>query len=384
MNKGKSKKKMNSYLKMVLIMLAGGVVGGIFGFVTSYTGENSIAAIGHGMNAFLLAVRDHTVLLECICGAICIMICEIHFGKMKRMGSQIQDAEDEEYHELQYHIEVSSSWGMIASTVGTVLMMLLISPGYSMKYIESQSDGEIWMFLAGQYAENVYWLKASGLMDQLACAVGGPILLDFSDRENPKYEKVNFSFHDYDHHLVIVNTGKGHADLSEEYSEIPMEMKEAAKAAGAELLCETTLDKVLANMDKIDNDRAILRAIHFFKENERVERAAKAVEEKDGETVLKLLSESGKSSWELLQNCYPIKAYTEQKISVALALTDLFLEKLGKGICRIHGGGFAGVIMCVVPEEETENYVSYISEFAGKENVYPMNIRAVGAVHIEK
>ena len=235
---------------------------------------------------------------------------------------------------------------------------------------------------AGQYAENVYWLKASGLMDQLACAVGGPILLDFSDRENPKYEKVNFSFHDYDHHLVIVNTGKGHADLSEEYSEIPMEMKEAAKAAGAELLCETTLDKVLANMDKIDNDRAILRAIHFFKENERVERAAKAVEEKDGETVLKLLSESGKSSWELLQNCYPIKAYTEQKISVAL--TDLFLEKLGKGICRIHGGGFAGVIMCVVPEEETENYVSYISEFAGKENVYPMNIRAVGAVHIEK
>ena len=109
MNKGKSKKKMNSYLKMVLIMLAGGVVGGIFGFVTSYTGENSIAAIGHGMNAFLLAVRDHTVLLECICGAICIMICEIHFGKMKRMGSQIQDAEDEEYHELQYHIEVSGN-----------------------------------------------------------------------------------------------------------------------------------------------------------------------------------------------------------------------------------------------------------------------------------
>ena len=162
-----------------------------------------------------------------------------------------------------------------------------------------------------------------------------------------------------------------------------MEMREAAKAAGAELLCETTLEDVLAHMSEIENDRAILRAIHFFKENERVERAAKAVEEKDGETVLRLLSESGKSSWELLQNCYPIKAYTEQKISVALALTDLFLEKLGKGICRIHGGGFAGVIMCVVPEGETENYVSYISKFAGKENVYPMNIRAVGAVHIE-
>ena len=157
MNKGKSKKKMNSYLKMVLIMLAGGVVGGIFGFVTSYSGENSIAVIGHGMNAFLLAVRDHTVLLECICGAICIMICEIHFGKMKRMGSQIQDAEDEEYHELQYHIEVSSSWGMIASTVGTVLMMLIISPGYSMKYIESQSDygnGCIFWYVAGSLCKD--------------------------------------------------------------------------------------------------------------------------------------------------------------------------------------------------------------------------------------
>lgn len=150
MNKGKSdKKKMNSYLKMILLMAAGGVVGGILGFVTAWSGENFIAAIGHGMNMFLFAIRDHALLLECICGVICIMICEIHFAKMKRMGAQMEDAEDEEYHELQYHIEVSSSWGVIASTVGTVLMMLIISPGYSMKYIESQSDGETWRFLAG-------------------------------------------------------------------------------------------------------------------------------------------------------------------------------------------------------------------------------------------
>ncbi|MDD7220099.1 MAG: galactokinase family protein [Clostridia bacterium] len=236
----------------------------------------------------------------------------------------------------------------------------------------------------GQYAENVYWLKASGLMDQLACAVGGPILLDFSDRENPSYEKISFSFNEYGYHLVIVNTGKGHADLSKEYSEIPMEMKEAAHAAGAELLCETTLEEVLSHISDIKNDRSILRAIHFFKENERVEKAAKAVENKDGEALLRLLKESGTSSWELLQNCYPVKSYTEQKISVALALTDLFLEKTGKGICRIHGGGFAGVIMCVVPEEETKKYVSYISDFAGKENVYPMNIRSTGAVHIDR
>ncbi len=148
MNKGKSKKKMNSYLKMILLMAAGGVVGGIVGFVTAFSGEDYIAVIGHGMNAFLFAVRDHALMLECICGAICLVICETNYGKMKRMGKQMQDAGDDEYHELQYRIEVSSSWGMIASTVGTVLMMLIISPGYSMKYIESQSTGETWMFLA--------------------------------------------------------------------------------------------------------------------------------------------------------------------------------------------------------------------------------------------
>lgn len=235
---------------------------------------------------------------------------------------------------------------------------------------------------AGQYAENVYWLKASGLMDQLACAVGGPILLDFSDKDHPKYEKMSFSFHDIHHQLVIVNTGKGHADLSREYSEIPMEMKEAAAACGTELLCETNMETLLSHISEIKNDRAILRAMHFLKENKRVEKAAAAIQSEDGETFLKLLSESGKSSWELLQNCYTVKDFQEQKISLALALTDLFLEKIGRGICRIHGGGFAGVIMCAVPESEKDNYVSYISEFVGKENVYPMNLRATGAVHL--
>ncbi len=234
---------------------------------------------------------------------------------------------------------------------------------------------------AGQYAENVYWKKGSGLMDQLACAVGGPILLDFSDRQRPKYEKMDFSFHSICHQLIIVNTGKGHADLSREYSEIPTEMKEAAAACGAELLCETTIDQLLNHIPEIKNDRAILRAIHFFKENERVEKAADAIKNHDGEKFLHLLSESGTSSWELLQNCYTTSNAQEQKISLVLALTDLFLKKLGRGVCRIHGGGFAGVIMCIVPQVEAANYISYISKFVGEENVYPMNLRSVGAVH---
>ena len=236
---------------------------------------------------------------------------------------------------------------------------------------------------AGQYSENVFWHKSSGLMDQLACAVGGPILLDFSDKENPKYEKLSFSFHDINHHQIIVNTGKGHADLSREYSEIPEEMKEAAHAAGAKRLCEITMDQLLEHVSEIKNDRAILRAMHFLSETKRVEDAAQAITDKNGEKFLRLLDESGTSSWELLQNCYTMKDFQEQKISLTLALTDLFLKKIGKGICRIHGGGFAGVIMCVVPEEETENYISYISKYVGRENVYPVSLRAIGAVHLD-
>lgn len=233
----------------------------------------------------------------------------------------------------------------------------------------------------GQYAENVFWHKASGLMDQMACAAGGAIALSFADKDCPHYQQIAFSFQEFGYRLVIVNTGKGHADLSREYSEIPMEMKEAAAAAGAERLCDTTLEAVLSRVQAIPNDRSILRAIHFFEENRRVSQAMEALEKKDGEAFLSLLQESGDSSWKLLQNCYTMKDYTEQKISLALALTQLFLQKTG-GVCRIHGGGFAGVIAAIVPEAETDNYVRYISPFVGEENVYPMDIRACGAAHL--
>ena len=234
----------------------------------------------------------------------------------------------------------------------------------------------------GQYAENVYWDKASGMMDQMACAAGGPILLDFSDKENISCEKIAFSFEDMGYRLVIVNTGKGHADLSEEYSSIPMEMREAANAMGVDLLCESTMENLLAHVKDIPNDRAVLRAMHFYEENRRVADAVKAVENKDGEGFLRLLEESGNSSWEWLQNCYSLQNCKEQKITLSLALTKLFLNKIGAGICRVHGGGFAGVIMCVLPIKDTDAYVDYMAEYVGRENVYPMNIRSTGAVHI--
>lgn len=234
----------------------------------------------------------------------------------------------------------------------------------------------------GQYAENHFWDKASGLMDQMACAVGGAIMLDFSKDDDNLCRQVEFSFSQIGYDLVIVNTGKGHADLSEEYSSVPLEMKEAAKACGVNLLCETDMDTLLKNLDKLDNDRAVLRAMHFFEENLRVDRAYEAAKSSDGGALLAAISESGQSSWEWLQNCYTNQNPKEQKITLTLALTKLFLNRIGKGVCRVHGGGFAGVIMCVVPKEETEHYVNYIAEFVGNENVYPMNVRTFGAGHV--
>ena len=237
----------------------------------------------------------------------------------------------------------------------------------------------------GQYAENHFWDKASGLMDQMACAVGGPIRLDFSN--DVKYEKVDFDFARFGYEMVIVNTGKGHADLSREYSEIPEEMKAVAKCLGGNWLADCSMEQLLENYAKVQaevaNDRAILRAIHYFNENDRVERAVAAAEKNDGKTLLAVLDESGRSSWELLQNCYAIADYKEQKIALALALTEQFLKKVGDGCCRIHGGGFAGVIVALIPQDATQEYVDYIAKFVGAENVYPMQIRAAGAIHLE-
>lgn len=217
----------------------------------------------------------------------------------------------------------------------------------------------------------------------MACAVGGTILLDFSDKKKVEYQKLDFSFDQLGYDLIIVNTGKGHADLSHEYSSVPEEMKEAAAVLGVDRLCETDMDALLGCLPKIKNDRAILRSLHFFEENRRVEAALEAIEKEDAHGLLELLKESGDSSWEWLQNCYPASQPEEQSVSRILALTRLFLNKIGDGSCRVHGGGFAGVIMSIVPKKESKNYIHYISQYTGADQVYPLNIRAAGAVHLE-
>ena len=237
----------------------------------------------------------------------------------------------------------------------------------------------------GKYAENQYWNKQSGLLDQLSCAVGGIITIDFANIDAPSIQKVDFSFDDVGYDLVIVNTGKGHADLSAEYSSIPMEMKAVAAYFGCETLSAVALDQVRDNVDalrKAVGDRAVLRAFHFFTENERVEGEILALRENRFEDFLDLVTRSGNSSWKWLQNCYSICDCQEQSVTLALALTELYLAKLGQGACRVHGGGFAGVIMALLPKGAVADYSAYMEKALGSGCTYPMRLRPLGSIRV--
>ena len=235
----------------------------------------------------------------------------------------------------------------------------------------------------GKYAENHYWDKASGLLDQMACAVGGLITIDFMEPSDPKVEKIDFDFGSQNHSLIIVQTGRGHADLSADYSAVPSEMKKVAEFFGKDYCSEITEKDVidnLAEVRKYAGDRSVLRALHFFEENKRVENMVKALKEDRFDVFLENITASGNSSWKWLQNCYTNSNYQEQGITVALALTELFIADKGRGACRGHGGGFAGVIMAMLPNDLVDEYVEYIEKALGKGNAYRMSIRPHGAI----
>ena len=235
----------------------------------------------------------------------------------------------------------------------------------------------------GKFAENNYWDKASGLLDQMACAVGGLITIDFMEPLTPKVEKIDFDFGSQDHSLIIVQTGKGHADLSADYSSVPAEMKKVAQYFGKEVLSQVSEEQVIDNLAEVRQfagDRSVLRALHFFEENKRVEAQVAALKENDFDTFLQKITESGNSSWKWLQNCYTTADLQEQGICVALALTEMFIAEKKRGACRVHGGGFAGVIMAMLPNDLVDEYVAYIEAALGKGNAYRMSIRPYGAV----
>lgn len=274
--------------------------------------------------------------------------------------------------------QVISSAGVSSSASFEMLVCAILNHFFNQGKIDCAHYARM-----GQYAENVYWEKASGLMDQMACAVGGTILLDFGGGD-VKYSKVDFSFDALDCSEVIINTGKGHADLSAEYSSIPQEMRLVARELGGENLCDVKEEELFQRIpelrQKLLNDRAVLRAIHYFEECGRVDRAAEALRAGSKDEMLEIIAESGRSSFEFLQNCYVPDRPEEQPIPMALALAQTYMRHIGSGVCRVHGGGFAGVIMCVLPKKETEGFVKYMTPYFGEKNIYVTGIRQTGAV----
>lgn len=235
----------------------------------------------------------------------------------------------------------------------------------------------------GKYAENHYWDKASGLLDQMCCAYGGLISIDFENPDMPKVNEIDFDFGAAKHDLIIVQTGRGHADLSADYSSIPAEMKKVAEYFNKKTLSEVDEREFYNNLTKLREyagDRAVLRSIHFFDENKRVENEVKALINNDFDTFLKNITDSGNSSWKYLQNVYTNAAPNEQGITVALALSERFLKEKNVGATRVHGGGFAGVIMAMVPEKYSDEYVAYMDKFLGEGSSYKMKIRPYGSV----
>lgn len=239
---------------------------------------------------------------------------------------------------------------------------------------------------SGQYSENVYWKKGSGLLDQLACAAGGIITIDFANIADPDLKKVDCNFSDLGLDLVIVNTGGSHADLSDEYSSIPNEMKRVAKFFGKEVLADITEKDVISHAAEIREkcgDRSLLRALHFFAENRRVDKEVAALEAKDKAAFLAQITASGNSSWKWLQNCYVNSTPNNQTITAALAMAENYLENIPGSACRVHGGGFAGVIAAFVPKAETAGFCEFMNRVLGEEMAFVMHIRQQGSVHVE-
>ena len=235
-----------------------------------------------------------------------------------------------------------------------------------------------------QYSENVFFGKPCGLMDQVACAVGGIVAIDFADPSAPVIEKVDFDLSAKGYNLCIVNTGGNHADLTDDYASVPAEMKAVAAHFGKKVLRELDEEQVVAAIPALREklgDRAILRALHFFNENKRVACQKAALMNGDLDAFFAEVIASGRSSFCYLQNVYTSKNLSEQGLSLALCLAEGYLSDK-KAAWRVHGGGFAGTIQSFVPTEAVEGYRAIMDATFGEGKCIVLRIRPVGAVKV--
>ena len=236
----------------------------------------------------------------------------------------------------------------------------------------------------GQYAENVYFGKPSGLMDQMASSVGGMVFIDFENPEAPYVEKIDFDFAAAGHALCIIDSGADHADLTDEYTAVTMELKSVCAHFGKSVLRQIPEEDFMAALPVLRqkvSHRGILRAMHVYNENRRVRAQVQALKAGDFARFLALVNESGRSSWMYLQNITPAGAAEHQEVALALALCERFLH--GRGACRVHGGGFAGTVQAFVPVDMLAQFKANIEAILGEGKCHVLTIRPVGGIRVK-
>lgn len=268
--------------------------------------------------------------------------------------------------------------GLSSSAAFEVLVGTILSHLFNEGQISPVKVAQI-----SQYAENEYFGKASGLMDQMASSVGGFVAIDFKDNDIPVIESIKCDFAKYEHALCIVDAKGDHADLSDEYSAIPNEMKAIAGFFDCETLRSLALPDIMLNINVLREqfgDRAVLRAIHFFHENERVEKVVHALKNEEFDNFLSSVRESGDSSFKYLQNIYANGDIRHQCLSIALNIAESSLHR--KGACRVHGGGFAGTIQAFVPFDALKQFKMNMEKVFGTGSCHILSIRSVGGCEV--
>ncbi len=287
------------------------------------------------------------------------------------------------FEQLDYHIggfvgymtsDVLQGSGLSSSAAFEVMIGTILSGMYNDMKIDPVTIAKI-----GQYSENVYFGKPCGLMDQCACSVGSLVHIDFKDQENPIVEKVNVDFSQFGHSLCIVDVHASHADLTQDYADITEELKAVDRFFDQEFLRdvnEKEFYKHLSEIREAVNDRAVLRAIHVFNENRRVQKAVQALNDDCFDTFKQTIKASGESSFKYLQNVYSNHYVDQQAVAIALALSEDILGS--HGVCRVHGGGFAGTIQAFVEDDFVSEYKAEIEKYFGDESCHILKIRKYG------
>lgn len=269
--------------------------------------------------------------------------------------------------------------GLSSSAAFEVLIGTVLNGMFFEKKLSAPDIAKI-----GQYAENVYFGKPCGLMDQMASSVGNLVAIDFCDPENPVITPIPFDFSACGYALCIIDSKASHADLTDEYAAVPQEMCAVAKCMGKAVLREADEAEFYQSLPILREkcgDRAVLRAMHFFAENKRAQEEAAALQSCDFDQFLQLVRASGMSSWMYLQNVIPAGYKEHQDMAIALALCDKLL--CGKGAFRVHGGGFAGTVQAFVPNELLDAFKNNIEAALGENTCHVLSIRKEGGVELE-